>query len=42
MVLDIRCTKDVNISTLLLARGRDRLETSIGDSCKSFFLSPTR
>ena len=27
MVLDIRCTRDVSIGTLLLARGRDRLET---------------
>ena len=29
MVLDIRCTRDVSIGTLLLARGRDRLETAI-------------
>ena len=29
MVLDIRCTRDVSIGTLLLARGRDRLETEI-------------
>ena len=29
MVLDIRCTRDVSIGTLLLARGRDRLETVI-------------
>ena len=28
MVLDIRCTRDVSIGTLLLARGRDRLETT--------------
>ena len=29
MVLDIRCTRDVSIGTLLLARGRDRLETIV-------------
>ena len=43
MVLDIRCTRDVSIGTLLLARGRDRLETAhYSDRCADIRKSPTR